>query len=99
MLPVRACMTANVTLRFLNVYGVPDAAVTDIIAALTVAALTEERAEFFGVEFGFFEGCQGAAAGRLGEPADVRGPFEPGPGVGMPPEKREKPDGRPIGTG
>ena len=45
VLPVRACMTANVTLRFLLIYGVPDAAldaaVTDITAALAAGALTE----------------------------------------------------------
>lgn len=44
-LPVRACMTANVTLRFMLLYGVPDpaldAAVTDISAAVAVGALTE----------------------------------------------------------
>src|SRR5258708_30562511 len=42
----------------------------------------EERTQFFGVEFGFFEGCEVAAAGRFGEPDDVRGAFEPGPGRG-----------------
>jgi NADPH2:quinone reductase len=45
VLPVRACMNANATLRFVLVYGVPDqaldAAVTDITAALTAGALTE----------------------------------------------------------
>ena len=45
VLPVRACMTANVTLRFVLLYGVPDraldAAVADISAALTAGALTE----------------------------------------------------------
>ena len=45
VLPVRACMNANVTLRFVLVYGVPDAAldaaVADITAALTAGALTE----------------------------------------------------------
>lgn len=44
-LPVRACMTANVTLRFMLLYGVPDpaldAAVTDISAAVAAGALTE----------------------------------------------------------
>ena len=43
--PVRACMTANVVLRFILVYGMPshafDAAITDITAALTAGALTE----------------------------------------------------------
>jgi len=45
VLPVRACMTANVTLRFVLLYGVPDdaldAAVTDITDALRSGALTE----------------------------------------------------------
>ncbi len=45
VLPVRACMTANVVLRFILLYGVPsDAlgqAVTDISAALTEGVLTE----------------------------------------------------------
>src|SRR5258708_22696721 len=45
VLPVRACMTANVTLRFVLVYGVPraalDQAASDITAALAAGALTE----------------------------------------------------------
>ena len=45
VIPVRACMTANVALRFILVYGVSsqalDAAITDITAALTAGALTE----------------------------------------------------------
>jgi NADPH2:quinone reductase len=44
-LPVRACMTANVVLRFMLLYAVPgpaiDQAVTDITAALSAGALTE----------------------------------------------------------
>ena len=44
VLPVRACMTANVTLRFVLLYGVPDAAlrqaVADITRALEQGALT-----------------------------------------------------------
>ena len=44
VLPVRACMSANVTLRFMLLYGVPapalDAAVTDITAAVAAGALT-----------------------------------------------------------
>lgn len=42
-LPVRACMSANVTLRFMLLYGVPapalEQAVTDITAALSAGAL------------------------------------------------------------
>ena len=45
VLPVRACMTANVALRFVLLYGVPepalDAAVAEITAALSRGALTE----------------------------------------------------------
>jgi len=44
VLPVRKCMTANVTLRFILLYGIPaeaaDQAVRDIGAALTAGALT-----------------------------------------------------------
>jgi NADPH2:quinone reductase len=44
VLPVRACMTANVNLRFVLVYGVPetalDQAATDITAALAAGDLT-----------------------------------------------------------
>jgi NADPH2:quinone reductase len=44
VLPVRKCMNANVTLRFILLYGVPaaamDRAVTDISAALAAGALT-----------------------------------------------------------
>lgn len=45
VLPVRACMTANIIVRFVLLYGVPaaamDAAVTDISAALAGGSLTE----------------------------------------------------------
>jgi NADPH:quinone reductase len=45
VLPVRRCMTANVTLRFVLLYGFPDPAldqaVTDITAAIEAGALTE----------------------------------------------------------
>lgn len=45
VLPVRACMTANVTLRFILLYGVPDAALdaaaSDIAAAAAAGALSE----------------------------------------------------------
>ena len=52
-LPVRACMTANVTLRFVLLYGVPRAALEqaarDITAALTEGALTELPVTRFGL--------------------------------------------------
>jgi NADPH2:quinone reductase len=45
VLPVRRCMNANVTLRFILLYGVPaeaaDQAIADISRALQVGALTE----------------------------------------------------------
>ena len=37
MLPVRACMSANVTLRFVLLYGVPAAAVDEAVADITEA--------------------------------------------------------------
>ena len=51
VLPVRACMSANVTLRFVLLYGVPaaavDAAVVDIAAALRAGELTPLPAHRF----------------------------------------------------
>jgi NADPH:quinone reductase len=45
VLPVRQCMSANLTLRFVLIYGIPaeaaDHAVADISAALAAGALTE----------------------------------------------------------
>jgi NADPH2:quinone reductase len=45
VLPVRACMTANVTLRFVLLYGMTaaalDAAVASVSGALAAGALTE----------------------------------------------------------
>jgi NADPH2:quinone reductase len=45
VLPVRVCMSANVVLRFILIYGVPaaalDQAVTDITVALSIGALTQ----------------------------------------------------------
>jgi NADPH2:quinone reductase len=53
-LPVRACMTANVILRFMLLYGVPapalDQAASDITAALAAGALTELPARRFGLD-------------------------------------------------
>ena len=53
VLPVRACMTANVTLRFILLYGVPRPALrqaaADITAALTEGALTELPVRRFGL--------------------------------------------------
>jgi NADPH2:quinone reductase len=51
VLPVRACMTANLVFRFILLYGVPagalDRAVADISAALAGGALTELPAQRF----------------------------------------------------
>ena len=51
VLPVRACMAANVVLRFVLLYAVPgpaiDQAVTEITAALSAGALTELPAHRF----------------------------------------------------
>ncbi|HEY2308409.1 MAG TPA: NADPH:quinone reductase [Streptosporangiaceae bacterium] len=53
VLPVRACMTANVMLRFILLYGVPRPALrqaaADITAALTEGALTELPVHRFGL--------------------------------------------------
>jgi NADPH:quinone reductase len=54
VLPVRACMTANVTLRFVLLYGVPPAALEqaaqDITAALADGALTGLPVTRFGLD-------------------------------------------------
>jgi NADPH:quinone reductase len=54
VLPVRACMTANVTLRFVLLYGVPRPAqrqaAADITAALADGALTELPVTRFGLD-------------------------------------------------
>jgi NADPH:quinone reductase len=54
VLPVRACMTANIVLRFMLLYTVPsadlDAAVADTTAALRAGALTELPVHRFGLD-------------------------------------------------
>jgi NADPH:quinone reductase len=53
-LPVRACMSANVTLQFLLLYGIPapllDQAAADVSAALADGALTELPVHRFGLD-------------------------------------------------
>jgi NADPH:quinone reductase len=53
ILPVRACMNANVILRFVLLYGVPaaamDSAAADITASLTAGALSELPSHRFGL--------------------------------------------------
>ena len=71
VLPFRACMSANVTLRFILLYGVPDAAldaaVTDITAAVTGGALTELPVHRFSLEeaIGGHEACESGAVGKV----------------------------------
>ncbi|HLI38953.1 MAG TPA: NADPH:quinone reductase [Streptosporangiaceae bacterium] len=71
VLPVRACMTANVTLRFILLYGVPDAAldaaVTDITAAVAAGALTELPVHRFPLSeiAAAHEAAEGGAVGKV----------------------------------
>ena len=71
VLPVRACMTANVTLRFVLLYGVPDpaldAAVADITAALAAGVLTELPIHRFPLSeiAGAHEAAEGGAVGKV----------------------------------
>ncbi|HMD92624.1 MAG TPA: NADPH:quinone reductase [Trebonia sp.] len=71
VLPVRACMTANVALRFVLLYGVPDpaldAAVADITAALARGALTELPARRFPLSeiAAAHEAAESGAAGKV----------------------------------
>jgi NADPH2:quinone reductase len=70
VLPVRACMTANVTLRFILLYGVPRAALrqaaADITAALAEGALTGLPVHRFGLSE-IVAAHQAAEAGPLGK--------------------------------
>ncbi len=54
VLPVRRCMNANVTLRFILLYGIPaeaaDQAIADISRALRAGALTEMPVTRFGLD-------------------------------------------------
>ena len=70
VLPVRACMTANLTLRFVLLYGVPRPALrqaaADITAALTEGALTELPVHRFGLS-DVVAAHETAEAGPLGK--------------------------------
>ncbi len=70
VLPVRACMTANVVLRFILLYGVPtaalDRAAEDITAALTAGDLTGLPAHKFPLE-DIAAAHQAAEAGAVGK--------------------------------
>jgi NADPH2:quinone reductase len=71
VLPVRACMTANVTLRFILLYGVPRPALrqaaADITAALTEGALTELPVHRFPLSdvAAAQEACEAGALGKV----------------------------------
>jgi NADPH:quinone reductase len=70
VLPVRACMTANLLLRFILLYGVPaaalDDAVADVSAALAEGALTELPAHRYPLS-AIAEAHQAAEAGVVGK--------------------------------
>ncbi len=70
VLPVRACMTANLMLRFILLYGVPREAlrraVADISAALAEGALTELPVHRFGLS-DVVAAHEAAEAGPLGK--------------------------------
>ena len=71
VLPVRACMIANVTLRFVLLYGVPaaalDAAVAGVISALAAGALSELPAHRFALTeiAAAQEAAEGGAVGKV----------------------------------
>src|SRR5947209_5837984 len=70
-LPVRACMTANLTLKFVLLYGVPmtalDQAAADITAALAAGELTELPVHTFGLNeiAAAHEAAEGGAVGKV----------------------------------
>jgi NADPH2:quinone reductase len=70
VLPVRACMTANVELRFILLYGVPapamDHAVADVSAALAEGALTELPSQRFPLS-DIVKAQEAAEAGPVGK--------------------------------
>jgi NADPH:quinone reductase len=74
VLPVRACMTANVVLRFVLLYGVPrealERAAADITGALAAGALTELPVHRFGLSeivAAHEQAEAGVERGRLGK--------------------------------
>jgi NADPH2:quinone reductase len=70
-IPVRACMSANVNLRFMLLYGVPapalDQAVTDITAAIRQGALTELPVHRFALDdtVAAHEAVESGAVGKV----------------------------------
>jgi NADPH2:quinone reductase len=71
VLPVRACMTANVTLEFMLLYGVPEAAIEqaklDITMALADGALTALPVTRFGLDdvAAAHEAAEAGATGKV----------------------------------
>jgi len=71
VLPVRACMTANIVLRFVLLYGVPadavDHAVADVSAALAAGALTELPVHRYALDdiVAAQDAVQGGAVGKV----------------------------------
>jgi NADPH:quinone reductase len=71
VLPVRRCMTANVTIRFILLYGIPaeaaDQAVADISRAVAAGALTELPVTRFPLEqvSAAHEAVEGGAVGKV----------------------------------
>ena len=71
VLPVRRCMNANLTLRFVLLYGIPaeaaDEAVTDISAALAAGALTELPVTRFSIDqvVAAHEAVEAGTAGKV----------------------------------
>jgi NADPH:quinone reductase-like Zn-dependent oxidoreductase len=71
VLPVRDCMNANVVLRFIMLYSVPDkamdAAVADVTAALAAGALTELPVHRFPLDdiVAAQEATEGGAVGKV----------------------------------
>jgi NADPH2:quinone reductase len=71
VLPVRACMTANLVLRFILLYGVPiealDRAAADITAAVADGALTELPVHKFGLQdiVAAHEACEAGPLGKV----------------------------------
>jgi NADPH:quinone reductase len=71
VLPVRACMSANVTLRFVLLYGLPaaamDAAAAGVADALAAGALTELPAHRFPLSeiVAAHEATEGGAVGKV----------------------------------
>ncbi len=70
VLPVRACMTANVLMRFILLYGVPAAVLDDAVAAISAALAEGALTELPGHRYplpAIAEAHQAAEAGAVGK--------------------------------